>query len=139
MRNGGRTAETLEKTAAERPKRGKRLKRWKIGGRTAKTWNMVRTEILPCGREFLHFSAARQKSCRAAAVYPSFTSRRAGDPGGAEFPGYIGGEVVEPPWPVGNGYRPRLWAKRGHSSGIRWDIHRSRAKPTNVASVASVG
>jgi hypothetical protein len=95
--------------------------------------------FLPRGRN----PAARQRIpsflCRAAAVYPSFTSRRAGDPGGAEFPGYIGGEVVEPPWPVGNGYRPRLWAKRGHSSGIRWDIHRSRAKPTNVASVASVG
>ena len=84
------------KTAAERPKRGKQLKRWKICDRTAKTWRFGQksccaAEILPRGREFLHFSAARQQCT------PPSQAEGQGTRGGLSFPGILGGRWLSPP------------------------------------------
>jgi hypothetical protein len=95
------------KTAAERPKRGKQLKRWKIGGRTAETWETAETmeNRWPNGQNVeygsgrnpaarqrnLHFSAARQQCT------PPSQAEGQGTRGGLSFPGILGGRWLSPP------------------------------------------
>ena len=134
MKNGGRTAETFENggRTAENVGNGlnitrtrklpwNRPKRWKITGRRAKTWRRVRTKSCR-GREM-------GLSLPAGSVYLSFTAESQGSRAGLSFPGIVGGRWLSPRRLVGNGFRSRFWAKRGHLSGKRSDIHKSYKLP----------